>query len=295
MAVLVALVVSMISFGLVHLSGNIAVAIAGPTATSEDIAAITKHYGLDRPIPLQYVDWLKHMVRGDFGNSLYYEKPVTEVLKPRLPITLTLGGSALAFALILAVPLGVLAALRPNSWIDRAALLISVFGQAIPNFCFALFLMLLLGVTFHLLPVSGTSSWKNFVMPAITLGYYATPAFMRLTRTGMLEVMSSDYIRMARAKGLRHGKILFKHALRNAIIPVVSLAAVQLGFMLGGSIIIETIFALNGVGYLAYLSIIRADFPVMQAIVLIICLFYIFLTFIADMLNAYLDPRIRVY
>jgi peptide/nickel transport system permease protein len=205
-----------------------------------------------------------------------------------------LGASAIAFALILAIPLGVLAAVRPNSIFDRFALTLAVIGQAMPTFWFALTLILWLGVSWRLLPITGSDSWQNFVMPAIALGYFVTPAVMRLTRAGMLEVLSSDYIRTARAKGLRVGTVLFKHALRNAIIPVVSLAAVQFGFMLGGSIVIETIFQINGLGYLAWESIQRKDLPTMQAIVLVLSVIYVLLTLAADLLNAFLDPRLRV-
>ena len=212
----------------------------------------------------------------------------------RLPVTMTLGALAIAFALVLAIPLGVLAAVRPNSIADRFALTVAVVGQAMPTFWFALTLILWLGVYWRLLPITGSASWQNFVMPAIALGYYVTPAIMRLTRAGVLEVLSSDYIRTARAKGLRPMTVLFKHALRNAIIPVVSLAAVQFGFMLGGSIVIETIFQINGLGYLAWESIQRKDLPIMQAIVLSLSVIYVLLTLLADLLNAFLDPRLRV-
>ena len=199
------------------------------------------------------------------------------------------------FAVVLAIPLGILAAIRPNSWIDRTALTVSVLGQAMPSFFFGLALIIVFGVMLRLLPISGSATWRHFILPAVALGYYATPAFMRLTRSGMIEVLNSDYIRTARAKGLREGSVLFKHALRNAIIPVVSLAAVQFGFMLGGSLVIETVFAINGVGYLGYQSIARADLPMVQAIVLMVSMFYVVLTFCADLLNAFLDPRIRVH
>ena len=241
------------------------------------------------------LNWLLTMrIQGDFGKSHYLRADVADVIFERLPTTMLLGACALSFALILAIPLGVLAAIRPNSMIDRVALTIAVIGQAMPSFWFALTMMLWFGVIWRVLPITGSDSWANFVMPAIALGYYVTPAVMRLTRAGMLEVLASDYIRTARAKGLRPVTVLFKHALRNAIIPVVSLAAVQFGFMLGGSIVIETIFAINGLGFLAYESIQRADLPMMQAIVLVLSIFYIVLTFLADMLNAFLDPRIRV-
>src|SRR5262249_33386162 len=163
---------------------------------------------------------------------------------------------------IVSVPLGVLAAVRANSWVDRSALTLAVFGQAIPNFWLGLILIFILGVEWRWLPISGSTTWAHFVMPTITLGVATMPAFMRLTRTGMIDVMSSDFVRTARAKGLHPVSVLFKHALRNAILPVVSLSAVSLGFLLGGSVIVESVFALNGVGLLAFQSISRIDFPV---------------------------------
>lgn len=294
MAVLVALTVSMLAFSMIYLSGDPAVALAGESATQEDIERIREVYGYDQPLVVQYGDWLWGAVRGDLGESHYLNEDVGAVIMERLPTTMILGALALTFALVLSIPLGVVAAIRPNSLIDRVALTIAVIGQAMPTFWFGLTLILWLGINWELLPITGSSSWLNFIMPAVALGYYVTPAVMRLTRAGMLEVLSSDYIRTARAKGLRPPRVLFKHALRNAVIPVVSVSAVQFGFMLGGSIVIETIFAINGLGFLAWESILRADLPMMQAIVLVLSLFYIVLTFVADMLNAFLDPRIRV-
>jgi peptide/nickel transport system permease protein len=293
-ALLVALTVSLITFSMIYVSGDPAIAIAGEGARREDVEAVRKFYGFDRPIIVQYLDWLAGAVQGDFGRSFTLRQPVAEVIFSRLPVTMALGASAIAFALLLAIPLGVLAAVRPNSIFDRFALTLAVVGQAMPSFWFALTLILWLGVYWRLLPITGSDSWQNFVMPAIALGYYVTPAVMRLTRAGMLEVLASDYIRTARAKGLRPGSVLFKHALRNAIIPVVSLAAVQFGFMLGGSIVIETIFQINGLGYLAWESIQRKDLPTMQAIVLVLSVIYVVLTLAADLLNAFLDPRLRV-
>lgn len=293
-AVLVAITVSMVTFSLLHLTGDPAMALAGESATEADIENIRRVYGYDRPMIVQYGHWLANALTGDFGRSHYLKTEVASVIFDRLPTTMMLGACALAFALLLSIPLGVLAAMRPNTLIDRFALSLAVVGQALPSFWFALILIFWLGITWRLLPITGTESWLNFIMPAIALGYYITPAVMRLTRAGMLEVLASDYIRTARAKGLRPHAVLFKHALRNAIIPVVSLAAVQFGFMLGGSIVIETIFAINGLGFLAWESIQRADLPMMQAIVLILACFYISLTFFADLLNAFLDPRIRV-
>jgi peptide/nickel transport system permease protein len=284
LAVLVALTVSLITFSMIYVSGDPAIAIAGEGARIQDIEAIV----------VQFFDWLAGALRGDFGRSYTLRQPVADVIFERLPTTMILGATAIAFALVLAIPLGVWAAVKPNSLIDRFALTLAVVGQAMPNFWFALTLILWLGVTWRLLPITGSASWQNFVMPAITLGYYVTPAIMRLTRAGMLEVLSADYIRTARAKGLRPRTVLFKHALRNAIIPVVSLAAVLFGFMLGGSIVIETIFQINGLGYLAWESIQRKDLPTIQAIVLVLSVIYVALTLAADLLNAFLDPRLRV-
>lgn len=294
LALLVALTVSLVCFMLVNLSTDVATAMAGEGATAEAIDSIRHQYGLDRPLGVQYVEWLGRAATGDFGDSLYFRTPVAALVAERMPTTMFLGAAALSFALLLSIPLGVVAALKPNSWIDRLTLTIAVVGQAMPTFWFALLLMFFFGVTLKLLPISGGDTWQHFILPSIALGYYATPAIMRLTRSGMLEVLESDYIRTARAKGLKNTSVLFKHALRNAVAPVVALAAVQLGFMLGGSVVIETIFAMNGLGYLAWQAISHNDFPVVQAVVLLISLVYIVLTLLADVANAWLDPRIRI-
>ncbi len=293
LAFLVALTVSLISFFLLYLSGDPATALAGEGATSEDIANINARYGFDRPLLVQYGSWLFNALTGDFGESYYFKMPVSALLADRLSVTMLLGVCGISFALLTAVPLGVLAAMRPNSLIDRFALFLSVAGQAMPSFWFGLILIVVFSIKLQWLPASGASSWAHFILPTVVLGYYAMPAIMRLTRAGMLEVLSSDYIRTARAKGASEGRVLFKHALRNAIIPVVSLAAVQMGFMLGGSIVVESIFALHGAGFLAYESISRNDLPTVQALVLIFSMFYILFTFAADVLNAWLDPRMR--
>ena len=226
--------------------------------------------------------------------SVYFKTEVGPLVFDKLKTTLLLGVYSLVVALVISVPLGVLAAIYKNSWIDRLCLAVAVLGQAMPNFFFALLLIMLFSISLHWLPVSGSGTWQHFVMPAIALGYYAAPAFMRLIRAGMIEVLGADYIRTARAKGLPPRTVIFKHALRNAIVPVVALAAVQLGFLLGGSVVIETIFALDGLGYLAYQSITYKDFPVMQIIVLLLSVIYVLLTLASDIANAWLDPRIRV-
>jgi len=290
---LVIAVTSMVAFSLVHLSGDPAVAMAGENASPADVESIRRSYGLDRPIAEQYLTWVGRFVSGDFGRSHYLKLTVGEVLSEHLMVTAMLGTLALLFALALSVPLGVLAALRPNTIIDRVALSIAVAGQALPSFLFALGLIYVFGVILRWLPVSGDATWQHFILPAVALGYYATPALMRLTRSGMMEALQSDHVRTARAFGLSPWSVVIRHGLRHAIIPVVSLAAVQLGFMLGGSIVIEQVFALHGVGFLAWESIAKNDFPVVQAVVLVLAVIYVALTMLADLMNAVLDPRLR--
>ncbi len=292
-AVLVALAVSMITFVLSHVAVDPALGVAGDSATPEDIEAIRVQYGFDRPLVVQYADYLGRLITFDLGTSYLSNRPVAELIGERLPATALLAVMAIGFALALAIPLGVVAALRPNSPIDRFALFLAVTGQAIPNFWAGLLLILLFGVQLRWLPISGSDTLAHFVMPMIALGSFATPALMRLTRAGMIEVLNADYIRTARAMGLSRLSILFRWGLRNALLPVISLTAVQFGFMLGGSIVIESVFAIQGIGYLAWQSMSRADMPVIQAIVLLVSLAYIVLTLLADLLNAAMDPRIR--
>ena len=294
LALLVALTVSILAYLLVFLSGDPALALAGEGARQADIEMVRKAYGLDRPLVVQYGSWLWKLLHGQLGMSVYFKTEVGPLVFDKLKTTLLLGVYSLVVALLISVPLGVLAAIHKNSWIDRLCLAVAVLGQALPNFFFALLLIMLFSISWHLLPVSGSGGWEHFVMPSIALGYYAAPAFMRLIRAGMIEVLEADYIRTARAKGLPPATVIFKHALRNAIVPVVALAAVQLGYLLGGSVVIETIFALDGLGYLAYQSITYKDFPVMQVIVLLLSVIYVLLTLASDIANAWLDPRIRV-
>jgi len=294
LAVLVALAVSALAFLLLRASGDVAVALAGEGARSEDIENIRVVYGLDRPLLVQYFEWLGKMLAGDFGQSLYFKSDVLGLVLDKLPTTAILAIFSLLFALAISVPLGVIAAMYPNSWIDRLCLMLAVVGQALPNFFFALILIMVFAVSLRWLPVSGSESWANFVMPTIALGYYVAPAFMRLVRAGMIEVLASDYVRTARAMGLSRSNVVMKQALRNALVPVVALAAVQLGFLLGGSVVIETIFALDGLGYLAYQSITHLDLPVTQAIVSLLSFVYVGLTLSADLANAWLDPRLRI-
>ena len=292
--ILVVLVTSIVAFSLVHLSGDPAAAMAGEGASHQDVEAIRRLYGFDRPLPVQYAAWLGKILTGEFGRSYYLRESVVQVLAEHAPITATLGLLALGFALLLAIPLGVLAGLHRGRAIDRLAAGVAVSGQAAPSFLLALLLIYVFGVWLHWLPISGNGTPLHYVLPAVTLGYYAAPALLRLTRSGMIEVLQSDHVRTARAYGLAGWRVVIRHALRSAIIPVVSLAAVQLGFMLGGSIVVEAVFSLKGLGQLAWESIQRSDIEVIQAILLVTALVYALLTLLADLLNALLDPRMRI-
>jgi peptide/nickel transport system permease protein len=292
-ALLVAATVMVLAFVLTRLSGDLATSIAGPNATAADIEAIRKAYGLDRPVITQFFDWVGRAVTGDLGDSYFFKTRVASLSHRHMPVTLTLGLTGLVIALVVSLPLGILAAVRENTGVDRAVQMVALLGQAMPSFWLGLVLMITFGLHLGWLPISGTGSWENFVMPGVVLAFSAIPALTRLTRAGMIQAMGSDYIRTARAKGLSRASILLKHALRNAAIPVVAIAAVQLGFMLGGSIVIEQVFALHGVGFLAWESIAKNDFPVVQAVVLVLAVIYVALTMLADLMNAVLDPRLR--
>lgn len=293
-AILVAITVSLIGFSLLRLSGDLAAELAGDDATEQEIAQTAKAYGLDRPFHIQYFDWAGKALQGELGESIFSNEPVADIIGGALPVTLKLAFASLFFAVIIAIPLGVVAAARPNTWIDRTALAISVTGQATPNFFLGLLLILFFGVTLRWLPISGQSTWLHFVLPVATIAFSTLPQKMRLMRSGMLEVLDADYIRTARAKGLRPRIVFWKHAVRNAILPVVAITMVNFGQLLGGTVIVETIFALNGIGFEAFQGITRLDFPVVQSIVIFVSVSYILLTLATDLLNAQLDPRIRL-
>lgn len=294
LSLVVALFASILAFSLLRLQGNAATALAGEGARAEDIAIIIRTYGLDRPVVVQYLSWLGDVLRGDFGTSYFFRTPVADLIFSKIGNTLILAGLSLTIALSIAIPLGVLAAVYSGSWIDRLCAMISLVGQALPSFFLALCLIMVFAIQLRWFPASGAESWRHFVLPAVTLGYYITPPFMRLVRAGMIDALANDYVRTARAKGLPARRVILKHALRNALVPVVGLVAVQLGLLIGGSVVIESVFALDGLGYLAYQSIGYRDFPVLQAVVLLLSVLYVVLTLIADLVNAWLDPRLRV-
>jgi peptide/nickel transport system permease protein len=294
LAILVAFTVSLAAFLLLNVASDPAQAMAGEDATPDVIETIRIRYGLDRPVYERYFSWLSGVARGDFGESYYWHKPVAELVAERIDETLILALSALFVTIIIAIPLGALAGLNPNSWIDRAALGVAVSAQAIPNFWLGLIMIILFAVMIPIFPVSGDNTWQHFVLPAIVLGASSVPAVMRLTRTGLIEVMGADYIRTARSKGFR-GRVLLKHhALRNAILPVISVLAVQLGQKFGGSVITESIFAINGLGRLALDSILGADIPTVQMLIFVFAIVFVAMNLLADLLNAALDPRIRI-
>ncbi|MBT7221516.1 MAG: ABC transporter permease [Marinovum sp.] len=290
----VAFTVSLATFLMLNLAADPAAMVAGEDATQEAIEQIRVQYGFDRPLYVRFLEWLGQLVTGDFGDSYYWKQPVFDLLIDRAPVTLTLAAGALTVTISLGLTLGVLAALKPNGWLDRFALSFGTAAQAVPNFWFGLILIILLGVTFPIFPVSGDSTWMHFVLPCFVLGTSAVPQVLRLTRTGMIEVLGSDYIRTARAKGFRPRQILFRHALRNALLPIVSVITIQIGYKLGGSVITESVFALNGLGRLAYESILGADIPTVQMLVFFFALVFIILSILGDILNAWLDPRMRV-
>lgn len=287
------LTISIGVFILMNTAIDPAVALAGEGASSADIERVRESYGFDRPLALRYVEWLGQVAHGDFGVSYRQQRPVLQIVTERFPVTFLLACLSLLVALAIALPLAALGALKPDGLADRFAIFIAYIGQSMPSFWFGLVGMLIFGINLAWLPVSGSASLAHFVLPALTLGFYSMPTLLRLTRAGLIEVLASDYIRTARAKGLSTRLVVWRHSMRNAIIPVVSVASVQFGYMLAGSVLVETIFAMRGIGYLAWEAVINSDLPVIQAIVLMTSFFYVVLTLVADVLNAWLDPRLR--
>lgn len=294
-AVGVCLVVSMISFFLLFLNSDPALVLLPPEAEVADIEIFKKEMGLDRPVIVQYLDFLRKVVlHGDFGHSFVSQVPATELLMERLPATLRLTVAAVLFANLLAVPVGILAAVRRYSFLDNLTTFIALMGQATPLFWLGIMLIIVFGVWLGWLPISGSESLAHLVLPAVTLGFYLLPINMRLVRSGMLDVMNQDYIRTARSKGVSETRILFKHALRNAAIPLVTVTGMQLSILLGGAVVTESVFAWPGLGRLAVHSIRMGDYPVVQAIVVFFALCVVVGNLLADVISALIDPRIRL-
>lgn len=285
---------SLLAFVLVRVSGDIATMLAGVDATAEDVEAMSAALGLDRPLHEQYLAWAGNAIRGEFGQSLVFPVPVIDLILSRFPTTLTLAFLSLGVALLLSLPLGVASAVWRGSALDKAAQAFAALGQAAPTFFIALLFIGWFGVNMRILPIAGNSTPAHFIMPTAVLAIHIMPAFVRMTRATMIDVLASDYIRTARAKGLHPAYVVFKHGLRNGVLPIVSLAAVQLGGLLEGAVIVETVFALDGIGMLAWQSVGRLDFMVIQAIVFWAAFIYVLLTLLADIANGYLNPRLRL-
>lgn len=269
--------------------------------TPEAVAQVRHEMGLDKPIPVQYLAWLKEVSRGNFGVSWRSKQPAMKLIGERLPATLVLAGAAILVALLITVPLGIASGVRPHSLIDNLATAFSLAGIATPSFWLGLMLILLFAVTWRVLPASGytplstdlTQGLRRLIMPALTLGVsYAAP-LTRFLRTGLLDVMSADYIRTARAKGLRERRVVLGHALKNAMLTVVTVLGMQIGALIGGAIVTESVFAWPGIGRLLLDSIVKRDYGVLQGVVLFVCASYMIINLLVDILYAYLDPRIR--
>ena len=252
----VGLTLSIVTFFLLNYVIDPAQAIAGEDALFEEIEQIREQYGFDRSITVRYFEWFTGIFQGDLGESYYWNKPVISLLVDRAPETITLALMSVSVTILISIPLGIMAALNPNSLIDRIALGIAVTAQAVPNFWLGLIMILIFALAFPIFPVSGDKTLFHFVLPSIVLGASSVPAVMRLMRTGLLDVINADYIRTARSSGFYGWRLIFNHALRNALLPVVSVLAVQLGNKFGGSVITESVFASNGLGRLALASIL---------------------------------------
>ena len=291
----VCLVISMVSFFLLFLNADPALMLLPPEAEIEDIELFKKQMGLDRPLIVQYGDYLRKVIlHGDFGESFISKEPVLVEIASRMPHTLKLALSALLFANLIGVMVGIFSAVRRYSLLDNAATFVALIGQATPNFWFGLMLIIFFGVWLKWLPISGTGSWAHLVLPSLTLGTSMLPINLRLVRSGMLDVLNQDYIRTARAKGLSESRVFFKHAFKNAAIPVITVSGMQLASLLGGSVVTEAVFAWPGVGRLALNAIRMGDYPVVQAAVVMFSLIAVFGNLVADIAAAFLDPRIRL-
>lgn len=273
--------------------GNPAAMMLGPDATPEMIETVTRNLGLDKPLINQYGIFFKDILQGDMGNSLYLNRSSVELVMERIPSTVTLAIYSVIISTVIALPLGMLAAIRVNSIFDRVVSLITLFAQSLPDFWVGFMLILIFSRYLRLLPTSGTGTWQHMVMPLITLSFPLTTFMTRLVRAGMLDVMGKDYIRTARAKGAREQRVISRHVFKNMLIPLITLVGLQLGVLMGGVVITETVFAWPGVGRLLVDSILRKDFPVVQAAVLFIALSYVFVNLLVDIAYAYIDPRIR--
>ena len=285
--------VTIVTFAMLFITGDPAALLAGEDASRADVDRIRQQMGFERPWLVQYVDYVGRAVQGDFGVSYRQRQPVFGLVVERLPATAVLALAALALASLVAIPAGVIAATRRGSAVDYAAQLFAMTGQAIPPFWLALMLMLVFSVNLRWLPVSGYDGWVSLVLPAVSLSFAPMALQMRLVRSSVLEVLRLDYVRTAHAKGQRTTIVIVKHALRNALIPVVTVVGLQLGSLMAGTVVIESIFAWPGLGRLMLNAIYAKDIPIVMAGLIVIAFIYVLINFVVDIVYVVLDPRIR--
>ena len=293
-SLVVLLGVSFVVFFILFLTGDPAAVMLPPEATAEDIRHFRESMGFNDPFFVQYGRFLFGALQGNFGISIRHGEPAFALVVERMPATFELAGAALVIALLLAIPAGIVSAVRRNTIVDYISTVVALLGQSMPTFWLGIMLILFFSVQFQALPSSGRGTWQHLVLPAITLGLFTTARITRLTRSGMLEVLNQDYIRTARAKGVSDPPVVWKHALKNAAIPIVTIVGIELGTLLGGSVITETIFAWPGVGRLSVQAIYNRDYPVVQAAVFLLAATFIVVNLLVDVVYTYLDPRIRL-
>jgi ABC-type dipeptide/oligopeptide/nickel transport system permease component len=284
---------SVIIFFFVRVTGDPAVLLVEPGASQADLEAIREQLGLDKSMGVQYVTFVRDLLRGDFGKSFYYRMPVLDLYLSRLPNSLLLATCAMLFSLFIGIPSGILAAVRLGGWWDRVGKIFALLGQSLPSFWVGLMLILFFSVHLGWLPSSGSGTVWHVLMPAFALGWLFAAAHMRLTRSSMLEVLGSEYVKLARLKGLPEAMVIAKHAFKNALIPVLTLAGINLVIMVNTTVVVETVFAWPGVGRLLYEGIAFRDFPVVQATVVLCGAMIVAVNLIVDVLYAVIDPRIR--
>ena len=287
-------ILSLTIFTIVRLTGDPALLMAEPGARPEDLARVRQQWGLDRPWPVQFVSFMQNVVTGELGKSFNYRLPVSELYFQRLPNSLQLALVATVISLLVGIPAGIISAVRVNSLWDNVGKIIALLGLSIPGFWLGLVLILVFSVWLRWLPTSGTGDWRHLIMPAIALGWYFSASMLRLTRSSMLEVMRSEYIKLARLKGLPETVVIAMHAFKNALIPVFTLAGVNLVVMVNAAVIIEVIFAWPGIGRLLYEGIFQRDFPLVQGVVVMAGFMIIGVNLLVDVLYACIDPRIRL-
>jgi peptide/nickel transport system permease protein len=293
--ILTVLLISTIVFVVIRvIPGDPALVIAGIDASQADINAIRAKLGTDKPVTAQYVRWLWDVLRFDFGNSMISGQPVTGLILERFPLTLSLALLGIVVSIIIAIPLGVISAVKRWSFWDYLGMLFSQIGMAVPSFWLGILLLLLFSVKFKLFPLFGSGSLKHLILPAISLGIARAAVLLRLTRASMTEELSKEYVVTARAKGLTERMVHYKHALKNALLPVITIAGIQLGYMLGGAIIIEQVFSLPGLGRLFLFGVYQRDFPLIQGGVVFVAFIFSFINFAVDMLYSLFNPRIRI-